>query len=65
MSDELKKLLLEHYTPEEAFEWLFAPHPAFAGRSAMDWILQGDARATLNWVDVIMHLRNMGGPFAS
>lgn len=24
---ELKALLLAHYTPAEAFEWLFAPHP--------------------------------------
>jgi uncharacterized protein (DUF2384 family) len=38
MGDELKRQLLEFYTPAEAFEWLFAPHPQLNGTSAINAI---------------------------
>jgi len=48
MSEELEKLLLELYTPAEAFEWLFTPHPLFEGKSAINMIFVGAADRVLN-----------------
>ena len=34
----LKDVLLEFYTPDEAFEWLFSPQPLLGGECAIDVI---------------------------
>lgn len=38
---QLKVQLLKFYTPEEAFEWLFAPHPQLGNEPAIDAIKHG------------------------
>jgi hypothetical protein len=38
----IRDILLAFYTPAEAFEYLFSPHPQFYGRSAMEAIAVGE-----------------------
>lgn len=40
-SEIMRDLLLQAYTKQEAFDWLFLPHPQFEGESAMELIRHG------------------------
>ena len=51
-ADELRELLVSLYTPEEIFEWLWTPHQALGGASAMTLIFAGKQQQVLN------HLRS-------
>ena len=58
--DELKRLLLAHYTPEQAIEWLFSPHPQMADTVPLKRIECG-ADQTYELVKILRRLDDGSG----